>query len=130
MKDKLIRLSSIIIIVLIIIITVFQYMSKNNNKKLYNENLFNIIRTSMQTVIQGDIVKYEFKNKSSEISNENIIVQIINPKDVVVGYATIKNNKIIIDTSFLSSGTYRIKIVYDSQEMIAKENFTVIIMPA
>lgn len=129
LKNKIKTILLICIIFIFLVYTIFLYISKNIKENyIYNENLFNISRTSRRNITQGDIVIYEFRDKMFIILDDIIEVKILNPNDTVVGKATVKNNKIIVDTSPLSGGAYRLKILYNSQEMILKDDFFVVLI--
>lgn len=129
LKNKIKTILLICILFIFLAYTIFLYISKNIKENyIYNENLFNISRTSRRNITQGDIVIYEFRDKMFIILDDIIEVKILNPNDTVVGKATVKNNKIIVDTSPLSGGAYRLKILYNSQEMILKDDFFVVLI--
>ena len=127
-QKKIVMVLIVIMLIILIFIILSKILKKDNENYIYNENLFNVQRVNGQVLTQGDIVIYEFKEKESVELNSKIDVQIINLKGTVIGNATVKDNRIFVDTSFLLSGTYRIKILYNSQQMIVKDDFTVILI--
>ena len=126
-SSKKLRITMIAIIMInIIIIFVPMCFNKNQSTSSINNSIFNIKRVGKEIVTQGDVVVYEFTDDSINI--ENARAEIITVKGKTIGNAPIKGNKILIDTSPLSGGTYKIKLVYNSQKIIPEDEFSVIVM--
>jgi hypothetical protein len=115
----------IIVFEIIFIGIIFFYIILNNKiDELSEGNYIDVIRISNQTVTQGDVVVYEIENKI----DKDIDVEIINSVGNTIEKATVKDNKILVDTSLLMAGSYNIKILYDSHEIISEYNFIVILI--
>lgn len=104
---------------------IFFSRSNHDNPNISN-NMFDVKLISSNSVTQGNVIVYKFENNGDLKSD--IVAEILNSAGTVVANATIKEDKILIDTSILPAGTYKVRIIYNSFEMIISEYFKVVLI--
>lgn len=115
----------IIFILLVNLITNYSFnKSESKNNK---DDLIEIKMVTEKVIVQGDIVIYEISDVDN-INKKNCVVSVLNSNDVIIDEAYIRENRIIIDTSPLSEGEYKVKVVIGEDEMISEEKFSVIVV--
>lgn len=115
----------IIFILLVNLITNYSFnKSESKNNK---DDLIEIKMVTEKVIVQGDIVIYEISDVNN-INKKNCVVSVLNSNDVIIDEAYIRENRIIIDTSPLSEGEYKVKVVIGEDEMISEEKFSVIVV--
>lgn len=131
-NDKKINIILLIVLVIwILFITFVNIISNisfvNNNLKNNKDDLIEIKMVTDPIIVQGDIAVYEITDVDN-INKLDCTVSVLNSNDVIIDAAYIRENRIIVDTSPLSEGEYKIKIVIGEEEMISKEKFSIIIV--
>ncbi len=76
-------------------------------------------------VVQGDVTIFKIYNENILSLNDETTVEIINPKGIVVGTACINGDEILVDTSLLLTGRYRLKLSNVQGEVITEDSFAV-----
>lgn len=76
-------------------------------------------------VVQGDVTIFKIYNEKILSLKDETTVEIINSKGTVVGTACISGDEILIDTSLLLTGGYRLKLSNAQCEVIAEDSFVV-----
>ena len=129
-KKRNIILLIVLVIWIVFIVLVNIITNHGFNKSESKNNKDDLIETKMVTekvIVQGDIVIYEIIDVDN-INKKNSVVSVLNSNDVIIDEAYIRENRIIIDTSPLSEGEYKLKVVIDEEEMISDEKFSVIVV--
>ena len=129
-KKRNIILLIVLVIWIVFIVLVNIITNHGFNKSESKNNKDDLIETKMVTekvIVQGDIVIYEIIDVDN-INKKNCVVSVLNSNDVIIDEAYIRENRIIIDTSPLSEGEYKLKVVIDEEEMISDEKFSVIVV--
>ena len=76
-------------------------------------------------VIQGDLTIYKIYDEEILALKDETIVEVINPNGIVVDTAYINDDEIIVDTSLLLTGRYKIKISNSIKQVITEDSFVV-----
>ena len=76
-------------------------------------------------VIQGDLTIYKIYDEEILALKDETIVEVINPKGIVVDTACINGDEIIVDTSLLLTGRYKIKISNSIKQVVTEDSFVV-----
>lgn len=127
MKEKIkiiIFIITIIIIAISMLIIGIEILNKDRN--IYSN--INVQRVTDYEIVQGDVAIYEIKEQSLLDSDSQIKVEIVNMRGISVEDAKVDGNKILIDTSMLATGRFRIKIIQDEKVYLLEDVFRVILV--
>ncbi len=76
-------------------------------------------------VVQGDLTIFKIYDEEILALKDETIVEVINPKGIVVDTAYINGDEIIVDTSLLLTGQYKIKISNSIKQVVTEDSFVV-----
>lgn len=126
-RNNILLIILVIWILFIVFVNIIVNSSFNNKSKKNKDDLIEIKMVTEKVIVQGDIVIYEILDVDN-INKKNCVVSVLNSNDAIIDKAYIRENRIIVDTSPLSEGEYKVKVVIDEEEMISEEKFSVIIV--
>lgn len=120
------KIKNIVLVITVTFIIIILFVIGSKNKKVYSD--INVKRLTAYEIIQGDVAIYEIKENKILDNINDLKVEIVNMRGTSVEEAKIDGKRILIDTSELFTGRYRIKIVLNNEEFLLEDRFRVILI--